>query len=134
MYFKIIFERYDIWYGMISNIPGDQSDFDLTLWRFCAYINRERAYDILILLTFLLMLTLIQISTNWFNLFFIWMMNKKMRSCQCTFSFLLPKSFVCSHITFKQIELESPTTSQMRDIFKGLPMVVYFLMSQCSQG
>ena len=40
-------------------LPGDRTElgnFDWTLWRFCTHINRrERAYDITILLTFLLM-------------------------------------------------------------------------------
>ena len=44
----------------------------------------------------------------------------------------ITKTCVCPHITFKQIELERPTTSQIKDNFKGFPTVINFLMFQYS--
>ena len=88
------------------------------------------------LLTFLLIFS-DNLNSNFIQLiqfFSLWWWNRKCPLVDAYFLYLLPKSFVCSHITFKRIELESPTTSQMKDIFKGLPMVTYFLMFQCSQG
>ena len=86
-------------------------------WRFCWYFQ----------------ITLIQILSNWINFFsFGWWTRKC--ALVAPFLCLLPKSFVCSHITFKRIKLESPITSQMKDIFKGLPTVIYILIFQCSQG
>ena len=43
-------------------------------------------------------------------------------------------SCVCSYTTSKRIELESPTTSRIRDNFKGFPTVIYLLIFQYSQG
>ena len=82
---------------MIS-LPGEQSeltDFDGTL-RFCAHIKRwERAYDFLILLTFLLIFS-DNLNSNFIQLiqfFFIWMMKQKMCSCRRIFSLLATQKF-----------------------------------------
>ena len=37
-------------------------------------------------------------------------------------------TWICSIITCKRIELESPATPQIKDSFKGFPNVIYFLM------
>ena len=68
------------------------------------------------------------------NFFSFGWWTRKCALVDAPFLCLLPKSFVCSDITFKQVELESPTTSQLKDIFKGLPTFIYFLIFQNSQG
>ena len=48
------------------------------------------------------------------------------------FNFLFRRSgltsCVRSNTTSKRIELESPTTSQIKDNFKGIPTIIYLLM------
>ena len=47
---------------------------------------------------------------------------------------LISSNCVCSYTTSKQIELESPATSTIKENFKGFPTVMYLLIFQYYQG
>ena len=63
-----------------------------------------------------------------FQVFFDLVNEPKTRSTRHIFCRSVPKVCVLSYLTSKRSKLESPIMSQMEDNFKGLPMVIYFLM------
>ena len=63
-----------------------------------------------------------------FQLFFHLVNDPKTCSSRRIFCRSVPNIWVHSYITSERFKLECPTTSQIKDNFKGFPMVIYSIM------